>query len=67
MMHCYEDDQYVDMKKDEGYARLIIEQNFCVVKESEKYIRYLQEYLQSVTQALPTSSTRISKIQIGLL
>ena len=51
----------------EGYARLITEQNIFLTNESAKPIRYFQEDLQSLTSALPTSASRISKRQIGLM
>jgi hypothetical protein len=37
-----------------------------VTNKSAKSIRYFQKEIQSLTSALPTSKTRMSKRQIGL-
>jgi hypothetical protein len=67
MMHYHEDNQYADQKKAEGNARLITDQNLFVINDSEKSNKYFHKNLQSLTQAIPISSTRISKRQIGLV
>jgi hypothetical protein len=67
-MICYhEDNQYTDTKKAEGYTRLITDEKLFVINESKKSIKYFQEDSQSLAQALPTSSTRISNRQISLI
>jgi hypothetical protein len=67
MMHYHEDNQCADTRKGEGYAKLITDQNLFVVQESDKSIQYFQEDLKSLTRALPTSASIISKNQIDLL
>jgi hypothetical protein len=66
-MHDYEDNQYANDKKAEGYARLISDQNKFITNESAASTRYFQEDLKSFTRALPTSASRISNKQIELL
>jgi hypothetical protein len=67
MMHYHEDNQYADTRKALSYAKLITDQSLFVVQESEKSIQYFQEDLKSITRALPTSASKISKRQIELL
>ena len=67
MMHYHGDNQNADNKKAEEHARLITDQNLFVVNESEKSINYFKDDLISLTSALPTSASKISKCQIELL
>jgi hypothetical protein len=48
----YENNQYADSKKAEGYTRLITDQNLFVIQKSGKSI----QDLNSLTRALPTSA-----------
>jgi hypothetical protein len=67
MMHYHEDNQYADTRKAEGYSKLIRDKNLFVIQESDKSVQYFQEDLKSLTRALPTSASKISKRQIDLL
>jgi hypothetical protein len=67
MIHYHEDNQHADSRRAELHARLILDQKFFVLEESEKSINYFQQDLNSLTRALPTSTSRISKCQIDLL
>ncbi len=67
MIHYHKDNQYADTKRSEKFAELISDQNIFVTNESVNSIRFSQEDLQSLTSALPTSASRISKRQISLM
>ena len=51
----------------EGYAKLISDQNIFESNKSANSIRYFEKDLKSLTSALPRSSSRISKRQLGLM
>jgi hypothetical protein len=66
LMHYHEDNQYADTRKAECYAKHITDQNLFVFQESERSMQYFQNDLRSLTKALPTSASKISKRQINL-
>ena len=67
LMHYNEDNPYPDQPTAVRYAKLIANQNQFVVNVSSSELATIQNDLNSTITALPKSSSRISKRQLGFL
>ena len=67
VMHYHKDNRYPEEDKAKSYSELITNQNNFVTNNSLIILHQLQEALISMTDALPQSSSKLDKRQLGFL